>query len=220
MKRFLFFSETIGKPCLLLGTQTHGRGLLLNLLLRPFDQFRALLRVQTRLAVHPSVAGERHFAVLDLVGDMPPSLARAPGVVMRPIGKVQAGACGVDIAHHGPRNGGDVTVPGPFSFERVAVVAGILQEGGDGWGRRVAGQDVMSGHDGRILVRRISKLQDDGHERTKPAIPFNPLFHGLITAAYCQNLGGLADGIVPMKRFLFFSGTIWQTMPLTKNADV
>lgn len=68
----------------------------------PNSQFRALARVKSRLAVHPTVTGRRHLAVLNFVCDTPPSLARAPVVVVRPFGKIQAGAGSVDIARHEP----------------------------------------------------------------------------------------------------------------------
>ena len=53
----------------------------------------------------------------------------------------------------------------------------------------------------------------------------NCVFHGRINriAAVINvlfRLRGLADTFVPTKRFLFFSGTNRQTMPLTKNADI
>jgi hypothetical protein len=64
----------------------------------------------------------------------------------------------------------------------VAVVAGIPQEGGDGWRRGVASQKVLAGDDGRVLVRRIGKLQSDEREQTEVSNPLKPLFHSLTTS--------------------------------------
>ena len=161
-------------------------GLSVNLAFRPLEQFGAPLGVQTGLAVQPRVAGRRHLAILHLLSDMPPALARAPGVVVRPFGKVQAGARGPDVARDAPGKGRNVAVPGPFGFERVTVVAGILQERDDGRGRRVAGQEVVSARDGGILARQIGKLQNDDGEEAERAHPFEPLFHGSILTYECE----------------------------------
>jgi hypothetical protein len=159
-------------------------GLLPGFLLHPIEQFRALLRVELRPAVYQEVFWRRHFAFPNLVADMPPSLADALFVVMRPIGKVQAAAPILNIAHHQPRNRGNVTVPGPFGFERMAVITGIFQKRGDGWRGCVASQNVVPWQNGRVQVRWIGKLQGNDRKQTDNSNRFEPLFHDSIKTCF------------------------------------
>jgi hypothetical protein len=45
----------------------------------------------------------------------------------------------------------------------------------------------MPGQDGRILTRRIGKLQGDDRKPNKPANPFEPNSHGSIITSFYHN---------------------------------
>ena len=99
-----------------------------ELFLGPRDFPAAIMRgllfgiAEFRRRMQRQIIPERHFAFLDLLGDM-------LGVLLRviPFGKIQMPAPLVDISRHQPRCGRDVGIPSPSGLIAMAIEAGAVE---------------------------------------------------------------------------------------------